>query len=58
MTTPTNLRSHPLKPGNGSQRLFQLLVVGIGPPGGQLLADNDGFLDRGQRVRTPAQLPR
>jgi hypothetical protein len=47
-----------LKPGNNSQRLFQLVAVGIGPPRGQLPVDDNGFLDRGQRVFPPTQLPR
>ena len=45
-----------LKPGSNSQRLFQLVLVGIGPLGGQLPADGDGFLDRGQRILPPAQV--
>ena len=43
-----------LEPGSNSQRLLQLVAVGIGPPGGQLPADGDGFLDRGQRVFPPS----
>jgi hypothetical protein len=46
-----------LKPGSNSQRLLQLVAVGIGPPGGQLPADGDRFLGRGQRVLSPPQLP-
>ena len=45
-----------LKQGSNSQRLFQLVVIGIGPPGSQLPADGDGFLDRGQRVLPLAQV--
>ena len=45
-----------LKPGSNSQRLFQLVVVGIGPSGGQLPADGDGLLDRGQRLLPPPQV--
>ena len=42
-----------LKPGNNLQRPFQFLAVRIGPPGGQLPADGDGSLDRGQRLLPP-----
>ena len=45
-----------LKPAGNSQRLLQLVAVGIGPPGGQLPADGDRFLGRGQRVLSPPQL--
>jgi hypothetical protein len=45
-----------LKPGNNSQRLLQVVVVGIGPPGGQLPADGDGLLDGGQRLLPPPQV--
>jgi hypothetical protein len=45
-----------LEPGKHSQRLLKLVVVGIGPPGSQLPADGDGFLDRSQRVLRPAQV--
>ena len=44
-----------LKPGTDSQRSFQLVVVGIGPPGGRLPVGLGGFLDRGQCVLPPPQ---
>ena len=46
-----------LNPGSKAQRLLQLVSIGIGPPGGQLTADGDGFLDRGQRLFPPARRP-
>src|SRR6185437_14691924 len=45
-----------LQPGDDLQRLLQLLLVGIWPSGGQLPADGDGFLDRGQRLLPPPQV--
>ena len=48
-----------LKPCNNSQRPFKLVAVRIGPPGGQLPADGDGLLDRGQRLlRRPSPASR
>jgi hypothetical protein len=37
------------KRGRNPQRLFQVLPVCIGPPGGQVPANTDRFFDRGQR---------
>ena len=45
-----------LEPISRSQRLFQPVVVGIGPPGGQTPVDLGGLLDGGQRVLPPAQV--
>ena len=44
-----------LKPGSNLQRLFQLVVVDIGPPCGQLPVNLGGLLDRGQRLLPPPE---
>ena len=46
-----------LEQGSNSQRLFELVVVGVGPPGSQLPADVDGLAAGGQRVLAPPHLP-
>src|SRR6202023_1221405 len=45
-----------LEPVSKSQRSFRLVVVGIGPPGGQFPVDLGGLLDGGQRVLPLAQV--
>ena len=47
-----------LEPASKSQRLFHLVIVGIGPPGGQVPGDVGGVLDGGQRVLPPARSAR
>ena len=45
-----------LKPGCNLPRPLELVLVGIGPSVGQLLADGDGFLDRCRCLLPPPQL--
>src|SRR5580704_7393836 len=44
------------KLGSNLQRLFQLVVVDIEPPGGRLPVDSRGFRAGGQRLLPPSQV--